>query len=209
MDYWIQISSGRGPAECGWVVSQVLRMMQAKAEKEGLLCEVLERVPDREPGTLQSALLSLSGDGADCMLEQWEGTICWHGKSPFRPQHKRANWYVGVSAIPLPEESADRSGDICFEPIKASGPGGQHVNNNNTAIRATHNESGLQVVAREERSQERNRKLALARLLALLDQRLTDQKRAAKHARWDLHNRLERGNPRRVYEGRRFRLRHR
>ena len=70
--------------------------------------------------------------------------------------------------------------------MKASGPGGQHVNKSDTAVRVTHLPSGLTAVAREERSQFLNRKLALARLGELLDQENLERGKKADKERWDL-----------------------
>lgn len=83
--------------------------------------------------------------------------------------------------------------------MRASGRGGQHVNRTESAVRATHVSSGVQATAMEERSQHRNRKLALARLTKKLNE--IDSKRygEAREERWRAHQELERGNPVRVF----------
>ena len=65
--------------------------------------------------------------------------------------------------------------------------------------------TGLSIVAREERSQHQNRRLALARLAQLLEAQHADAEGQAKLRRWEQHGELERGNPVRVYEGPDFR----
>jgi len=88
--------------------------------------------------------------------------------------------------------------------MRTSSPGGQHVNRTESAVRITHVPTGTVALAREERSQHRNRSLALARLAATLDGRERKAGRAAERERWSRHDALERGNPIRVYVGERF-----
>jgi peptide chain release factor len=90
---------------------------------------------------------------------------------------------------------------VCFEVFRAGGPGGQHQNKTESAVRAVHMPTGLAVVAREGRSQHRNRAVAIERLAALLALRgelaaITD--RQIVQSRHDL---LERGRPVRTFKG--------
>ncbi len=93
-----------------------------------------------------------------------------------------------------------------FEPTKASGPGGQHVNKTESAVRATHLPTGLSCVAREERCQHRNKELALARLAQTIAGRGAQAEADARRDAWTRHDALERGNAVRVYTGPEFRL---
>ena len=85
--------------------------------------------------------------------------------------------------------------------MRSSGAGGQNVNKRSTAVRAKHLPSGLEVVAREERSQPANKRAALARLAWLLEDRARSRREAGARARWDAKGQVERGNPRRVFRG--------
>lgn len=91
-----------------------------------------------------------------------------------------------------------------IETMRASGPGGQQVNKTESAVRVTHIPTGLTVVAREERSQHMNRKLAVARLGELMKSQEKSAELQGKRDRWQQHNELERGNPIRTYEGTEF-----
>ena len=199
-EIWLQITAGQGPSECAWAVVKVLERIQQEAASASLEFRTVEIEPGSEPGTVQSALVSISGDAAlDSFAKSWRGTVQWTARSPFRPEHKRKNWFVGVDVLEPVDETRFDPKDVRWETMRASGPGGQHVNRTESAVRVTHRPTGLQAVAMEERSQHRNRKLALARLIRKLEE--IDAKRSgeARAERWRAHQELERGNPVRVF----------
>lgn len=203
---WIQITSGRGPEECGWVVRQILEQLQEESHTNGFTLEVLEKVAGSQPDSIKSVLCSLEGENVSQWIKQWEGSIQWIGKSPYRPRHKRSNWFAGLQSFSLPEKTTWTAKELKFETMRASGPGGQHVNKTETAVRVTHIPTGLSKKAQGERSQTMNRKLALARLAESLHQLDQDSNTEHNQTRWEQHNSLERGNPIRVYEGLNFKL---
>ncbi|MFH2122043.1 MAG: peptide chain release factor H [Pseudomonadota bacterium] len=202
---WLQITSGRGPAECCWVVARLAETFIREGSRLGLEIQFLDSERGSEAATLRSALLSVKGRDLT-VLSSWEGSVLWIGRSPFRLHHKRKNWFVGVQILRQPTTPPWSENDIRVETMRASGPGGQHVNKTESAVRITHLPTGTQVMAQEERSQMQNRRLALARLHQLLENLRQDNEREAQQERWQQHNELERGNPVRVYQGREFRL---
>ncbi len=200
---WLHLTVGRGPAECRIALAGFLKALAAEAEGLGLTAAVLE-AEDAPHGPV-SALVALQGDGADRFAASWVGAIAWVCKSPLRPTHGRKRWFVGVDLLePPPPSSSLRVSDVVFSTCRASGAGGQHVNKTDSAVRAVHRPSGIVVFAQEERSQHRNRSLALARLAVKLAQRDRVAETMARRGRWDQHNGLERGNAVRVYEGAAF-----
>ena len=203
---WLQITSGRGPDECCWVVARVVEAIFKDASASGHDLHALEVVPGSKPELFKSALISVEGQDLAEFLAQWEGTIQWIGKSQFRPKHKRKNWFVGVASYNAPEEIHYNSNEFRFESMRSSGPGGQHTNKTESAVRVTHISSGINAVAQEERSQHMNRKLALSRLQEKLQQQKANTEKQLQQERWGDHNALERGNPIRVYEGLDFKL---
>ena len=88
--------------------------------------------------------------------------------------------------------------------MRASGPGGQHVNKTDSAVQATHKPTGLQVSASDERSQHANKKRALEKLEAILISRQQESARKQKQQHWQKHGELERGNPVKVFVGKEF-----
>lgn len=199
---FLQMTSGRGPVECARVVALVLEMLLAEARHAGLSAEVLDREqgPREFGGTLQSASLKLEGEEAGAFAAAWAGTVQWIGKSPYRKMHKRKNWFIGIQRIHLPEENHLEMQNIRYETLKASGPGGQHVNKTESAVRAIHIPTGLSATASDQRSQAQNKKLAKERLCLKLAAWQDEETRRIVRGNWNQHNCLERGNPVKVIE---------
>ncbi|MFD2234611.1 peptide chain release factor H [Phaeospirillum tilakii] len=201
---WVLLSAGRGPGECQLAVRGLTTALCAEAAQAGIDAELLE-TEDGPHGPV-SALLALKGGEAEALARDWEGTVRWTCPSPLRPGWKRKNWFVGVSLLaPPPAGPAWDERDLRFDTCRASGPGGQHVNKTNSAVRVTHLKTGLTAFAQEERSQHRNKALAVARLAAQLAERDEKVKASANQDRRNRHDQLERGGERRVYAGPDFR----
>lgn len=205
MSQWLQITSGRGPEECCWVVFQLAKHLLRKAKQEGLRARLIETVAGDRPKTYRSALIGMEGKTVDAFIKGYEGTVQWIGSSMFRPTHKRKNWFVGVSVLAPFSEKDWALKDICIDTMRASGAGGQHVNKTETAVRVTHTPTGLSAVSQAERSQYLNKRLALARLQTLILERKSAERCDNDQQRWQRHNTLERGNAVRVFKGSRFR----
>lgn len=199
-EVWLQVTAGQGPSECAWAVLRVLEQIQQEAKSASLEFKTIEIEPGPEPGTAQSALVSVAGDAElEGFANSWRGTVQWTARSPFRPAHKRKNWFVGIDLIEPVNETRFDLREVRWETMRASGPGGQHVNRTESAVRVTHLPTGVQATAMEERSQHRNRKLALARLTKKLKEINSKRYCDAREERWRAHQELERGNPVRVF----------
>ncbi len=192
---YIQITSGRGPAECCRVVSKVLEMMLKEAKQQNIYTEVVEREEGEINRTLLSAILFLAGENLESFIDSWEGTVLWIAQSPYRKFHKRKNWFVGVQVLPTLEKMDWNENDLRFQTLKASGPGGQHVNKTESAVRVTHIPSGVSVMTSENRSQLQNKKAAIERLKIKLAAYEQERLLAVTQENWQNHNELERGNP--------------
>ncbi|WP_210418656.1 hypothetical protein [Aliikangiella coralliicola] len=91
----LQLSAGQGPAECCLAVSKVLKVLLKEAESLQLEVKIIDREAGPEADTLKSVLLNVKGSDALSFAESWHGTIKWLCKSPYRPSHKRKNWFIG------------------------------------------------------------------------------------------------------------------
>jgi len=200
-ELWLQITAGQGPAECAWAVVKVLEQMRQEAAAGSLDFKTIETEQGPKPSSAQSALISISGGvQLEPYANSWRGTVQWTARSPFRPEHKRKNWFVGIELLEAVEEAHFDAKDVRWQTMRASGPGGQHVNRTESAIRVTHLPTGIHAAVSEERSQHRNRKLALARLAKKISDRRTLRQSEAREKRWRAHQDLERGNPIRIFK---------
>lgn len=159
---------------------------------------------EREQGvinrTLFSATVALEGKGSQEIVTEWEGTVQWIAQSPYRIYHKRKNWFIGVNSFTLANMQNMNDKEISYQTFRASGPGGQHVNKTESAVRATHIASGLSVTASDQRSQIQNKKLATERLLVKLSAWNIEQAMQKVQENWNNHNNLQRGNPVKVIQ---------
>ena len=204
----LQITSGKGPAECCWVVAQVLKIMVEEAKSMSVSSIILNLEVGSESNTLHSATLQLEGSRVNEFKNHWIGTILWIGNSMYRKHHKRKNWYIAVNELTSSNEVPNISEkDIYYQAIRSGGPGGQHTNKVSTAIRATHVPSRTSVLASDSRSQLQNKKLAKERLLSLLKIDQVNQMKMKVKNNWKKHNSLVRGNPIKVFEEYEFKIR--
>ena len=187
------LSSGRGPAECRMALARALDQIENEARRAGLGFDCVPGdAPDRHGPA--SAIVRIDGDSAEAFAASWIGSAQWIARRPLRPNHKRKNWFIGVfrlEALAPPIALDER--DVEFETLRAGGPGGQHQNTTDSAVRATHCLTGLSVVARGDRSQHRNRIVAMERLAAILAERAELARMQADKNAWTAHGKLQRG----------------
>ncbi|SMP03130.1 peptide chain release factor H [Chryseobacterium profundimaris] len=208
MEKLIQITSGRGPLECQWVVAKMLKVFLDEAKDNTINYEIIHREEGDENLTLKSVTILLKSKELNGFLKNWLGSICWIGKSTFRKLHKRSNWFIGIFELEEWEKINFNEKDIRFQTARSQGSGGQNVNKVNTAVRATHIPTGLSVFAQDSRSQLENKKLSISRLkekvleqnISMLQKRMQDT--------WNNHLQVQRGNPVRTFSGTDFKKNH-
>ncbi|MBK8625626.1 MAG: peptide chain release factor H [Saprospiraceae bacterium] len=201
MQKLIQITSGRGPAECTRVVARVLQILMDEARNLGLDIQVLQKIAGDENGSVETALLSIEGDQTLGFVASWIGTIQWIGESEIRKDHKRKNWYIGIFEVGNATDMEIKDSDISYQAMRSSGAGGQHVNKVSSAIRATHLPTGIQVVTMDSRSQHQNKKLAYERLLVKIRDKHLEALKTNELSQWKNQMQIERGNPVRTFRG--------
>ena len=200
--YYIQITSGRGPVECCRVVVLVMQKIIEQAKSLGFNTEIIEHEDGPQDGCMFSATLSVACEDITPFTKEWEGSVLWVAqKNPFRPWHRRKNWFVGIHFFKPMESNKTDEHDIVYETLRSSGPGGQNVNKVETAVRATHLPSGLSVLVSDMRTQVQNKKLARERLVMKLSVMEEEKQMRQTHDVWMNHNTLERGNPVKRFKG--------
>jgi peptide chain release factor len=199
MEKIIQITAGRGPAECTWVVAQVLKKMLEEAQTSQIEATVLQREAGTENGTILTALILLKGKTVMEFINSWKGSIQWIGQSSFRKMHKRKNWFIGIFEMDALAIKCISEKDIQYQAMRSSGAGGQHVNKVSSAIRATHVPSGLTTVAMDSRSQHQNKKLATERLLEKFKVFELEAIKKQVNNQWENQLNVARGNPTRTF----------
>lgn len=204
----IQISSGRGPAECELAVGKYLLVF--------LSGHPAAFVKEKHAGsTLIGKYINASFKSVVLELPEDEpvetGTIKWICQSPFRPKHKRKNWFIDVSEIRHENLSANSNIDMYnktvlkFQTFHCGGKGGQNINKVETGVRLTHIPTGITVTATTARTQHLNKKLALDRLTIILDKQAETKIAGIQENLWLEHERLVRGKAFAVFEGLDFR----
>ncbi len=194
----LQISSGKGPAECELAVGLLFQSL--KREVPDIQC--LSSHASGQMGGYSSILFQTTAD-----LSRLVGSVQWICKSPYRPYHKRKNWFIEVRRISgLGTVCQFREEDVKYEHFRSGGSGGQHVNKVETGVRLIHLPTKITVTSTSERCQYLNKKEAMKKLKAILHEIEQEGKRQQDQEAWSAHQSITRGNPIRIYEGIEFRL---
>ena len=201
MDKIIQISSGRGPLECQFVVAKVLKVFLEEVTDRKIAYEIIHREKGDENFTLKSVTLFLKGEKLNFFLENWLGSICWIGKSTFRKFHQRSNWFIGVFELENLEKIEFKEKDIQFQTTRSQGIGGQNVNKVSTAVRATHLPTKISVFAQDTRSQLENKKISIQRLREKVVGLHIEKLEKQMQETWNNHLNIQRGNPMQTFTG--------
>ena len=181
-DVLVEIRPAAGGDEAGLFAAEMLRMYTRYAGLKGWKNEVLE-MSGTEVGGIKDAVFSLRGDAVYRFMGYESGVHRVQRVPATESQGRIHTSTVTVAILPEAEEvDLDiNPADLHFEACRASGAGGQHVNKTDSAVRVTHLPTGLSVFAQQERSQHKNKEIALRLLRSRLLQQKQDEE-AAKYA---------------------------
>lgn len=179
-DTFLEVNAGAGGTEsCDWA-SMLARMYVRWAEKKGYNVELQAESAGEEAG-IKSVVYKITGQNAYGWLKSESGVHRLVRISPFDSAAKRHTSFSSVWVYPVVDDNIDievNPSDIRIDTYRSSGAGGQHVNTTDSAVRITHNPTGI-VVTSSVKSQHQNRDIAMKALKSRLYQMELDRRNAA------------------------------
>jgi peptide chain release factor 2 len=169
-DCYLEVHAGAGGTEAQDWAEMLLRMYTRWSEQHGYKVEWLEESPGEEAG-LKSATIEVKGPNAYGWLKSESGVHRLVRISPYDSNARRHTSFSSVWVYPVIDDNIEievLDKDLKVDTFRASGAGGQHINKTDSAIRITHMPTGIVVACQADRSQHRNRAMAMQMLKARL-----------------------------------------
>ena len=197
----LQINPGAGGTESQDWASMLLRMYIRYGELQGFKVKMIDEQVGDVAG-IKSATLEFEGDFAFGYLKAENGVHRLVRISPFDSAARRHTSFASVYVYPVVDDSIQieiNPADLSWDTFRSSGPGGQHVNKTESAVRVRHQPSGLVVECQEGRSQLKNREKALQMLKSQLYELELRKKQEARQEIEDSKMKIEWGSQIRSY----------
>ena len=169
-DAFVEVNSGSGGTEAQDWAEMLMRMYSRWAEQHGYKVVLTEESPGEQAG-LKSATIQISGPNAYGWLKTESGVHRLVRISPFDSAARRHTSFASVYVFPVVDDKIEievNPADLRTDTFRASGAGGQHVNKTESGVRFTHIPTGIVVASTQDRSQHRNRAIAMGMLKARL-----------------------------------------
>lgn len=183
-DCYLEVNAGAGGTEAQDWAEMLLRMYTRWSESHGYKLEWLEESAGEEAG-LKSASIKVMGPNAYGWLKTESGVHRLVRISPYDSQARRHTSFASVWVYPVVDDSIEveiLDKDLRVDTYRASGAGGQHVNKTDSAIRITHEPTGIVVQCQNDRSQHKNRAQAMSMLRARLYEHELQKREAVAQA---------------------------
>ena len=180
-DTYLQINAGAGGTESQDWAEMLLRMYARWAERRGFKVETVEYAAGDQAG-IKSATLLIKGENAYGYAKTESGVHRLVRISPYDSSARRHTSFSSVWVYPVIDDDIDieiNPSDLKIVTYRASGAGGQHVNTTDSAVRITHQPTGIVVASQNDRSQHKNRATAMNMLKARLFEREMAEREAA------------------------------
>jgi len=180
-DTYLQINAGAGGTESQDWADMLLRMYARWAERRGFKVETVEYAAGDQAG-IKSATLLIKGENAYGYAKTESGVHRLVRISPYDSSARRHTSFSSVWVYPVIDDDIDIEiipADLKIDTYRASGAGGQHVNTTDSAVRITHQPTGIVVASQNDRSQHKNRATAMNMLKARLFEREMAEREAA------------------------------
>lgn len=180
-DTYLQINAGAGGTESQDWADMLLRMYARWAERRGFKVETVEYAAGEQAG-IKSATLLIKGENAYGYAKTESGVHRLVRISPYDSSARRHTSFSSVWVYPVIDDDIDieiNPSDLKIDTYRASGAGGQHVNTTDSAVRITHQPTGIVVASQNHRSQHKNRATAMNMLKARLFEREMAEREAA------------------------------